>query len=63
MIMAYCESCGRVIGYKRSLSWGTFFAVLLTAGLWLFLIPFYPLRCIGCGAEWKLFSQPRKPPG
>ena len=27
----------------------TFFAVLLTAGLWLLTVPFYPMRCIVCG--------------
>jgi hypothetical protein len=49
MEMIFCQNCGELTGYKRALSFGTFFAVLLTAGLWLLAIPFYPKRCITCG--------------
>jgi hypothetical protein len=49
MEMIFCPNCGKLTGYKRALGFGTFFAVLLTAGLWLFAIPFYPKRCITCG--------------
>jgi hypothetical protein len=49
MISAHCASCARVTGHKRALGWGTFFAVLLTAGLWLLAIPFYQKRCMICG--------------
>jgi hypothetical protein len=31
------------------LGFGTFFMVLITFGLWLFVIPFYPKRCAVCG--------------
>lgn len=36
--------------------------VLITFGLWLFLIPFYPVRCINCGltrssAHWENASR------
>ena len=47
----YCPHCGRETGHKRALGWGTFFAVLLTGGLWLLAIPFYPKRCIICGSK------------
>jgi hypothetical protein len=49
MKMIFCPNCGKLTGYKRALGFGTFFAVLLTAGLWLLAIPFYPKRCITCG--------------
>jgi hypothetical protein len=47
----YCHACRRVTGHKRALGWGTFFAVCVTFGFWLLLIPFYPLRCVMCGAD------------
>jgi hypothetical protein len=49
MEMIFCPNCGKLTGYKRALGFGTFFAALLTAGLWLLAIPFYPKRCITCG--------------
>jgi hypothetical protein len=49
MWVTYCKNCGRETGHKRALGWGTFFAVILTFGLWFLIIPFYPLRCIICG--------------
>ena len=44
-----CPNCGRPTGHKRALGWGTFFAAVVTGGLWLLLVPLYPLRCIRCG--------------
>jgi osmotically-inducible protein OsmY len=49
MQMLLCPNCGKLTGFKRALGFGTFFMVLLTAGLWLLVIPFYPARCITCG--------------
>jgi hypothetical protein len=49
MQMLLCPNCGKLTGFKRALGFGTFFMVLLTAGLWLLVIPFYPARCIACG--------------
>jgi hypothetical protein len=49
MQMVHCTNCDQLTGFKRSLGFGTFFAVLLTAGFWLLVIPFYPVRCIKCG--------------
>jgi TPR repeat protein len=49
MRMIHCPNCGKLTGFKRSLGFGTFFMVLLTCGLWLLVIPFYPVRCINCG--------------
>ena len=49
MQMLHCPNCGKPSGFKRALGFGTFFMVVLTCGLWLLLIPFYPARCINCG--------------
>jgi hypothetical protein len=49
MQMIYCPNCEKLTGFKRVLGFGTFFMVLLTSGLWLLVIPFYPERCITCG--------------
>lgn len=49
MQMIYCPNCQKLSGFKRALGFGTFFIVLLTAGIWLLIIPFYPARCITCG--------------
>ena len=49
MKMLDCPKCQRRTGFKRSLGFGTFFAALITLGLWLLVIPLYPLRCLRCG--------------
>ena len=49
MQMIQCPNCGKLTGFKRALGFGTFFMVLLTCGLWLLAIPFYPVRCMTCG--------------
>jgi hypothetical protein len=49
MEMIFCPNCNKLTGYKRTIGFGTFFAVLLTAGFWLLALPFYPKRCIACG--------------
>ena len=38
----------RTTGYERAFGFGTLFAVLVTAGFWLFALPFYPRRCTVC---------------
>lgn len=52
MRFEHCENCQQRVGFGRRFGWGTFFAVLVTFGLWLITLPFYPLRCIRCG--WQL---------
>jgi len=49
MTFEECRNCGKPTGHKRALGWGTFFGAVLTGGLSLLLIPFYPTRCIVCG--------------
>ncbi len=50
IVSRFCQSCQRVTGHKRALGWGTFFASVVTLGVWLLAIPFYPKRCVICGA-------------
>ena len=65
MELIYCPNCGKRSGFKRALGFGTLFMVVITLGLWLLIIPFYPARCINCGmtrgsAFWEnLKSNPR----
>ncbi len=51
MQMAYCPNCGKITGHKRALGFGTFFAFILTGGLWIIVLIFYPKRCIVCGSK------------
>ena len=52
----FCNNCNKETGHKRALGWGTFFAVILTCGLWLFTIPLYPRRCIICGKAEEIVN-------
>jgi len=49
MHVTHCYVCNRPSGFARRLGFGTFFMVLITFGLWLLVIPFYPIRCTTCG--------------
>ncbi|MGD0293361.1 MAG: hypothetical protein ABSB30_05860 [Terracidiphilus sp.] len=49
MQMIQCPNCGKLTGFKRNLGFGTIIMIVLTAGFWIFILPFYPLRCIVCG--------------
>jgi hypothetical protein len=49
MEMIFCPNCRKLTGYKRVIGFGTFLAVFLTAGFWLFMLPLYPKRCVTCG--------------
>ncbi|MGA2742662.1 MAG: hypothetical protein ABSG65_35140 [Bryobacteraceae bacterium] len=65
MQMIFCPNCGKRSGFKRALGFGTFFMVVITFGLWLFMIPLYPARCINCGetrgsANWQNASRTGK---
>ncbi len=53
----YCTNCNKKTGHKRSIGLGTLLAVILTGGLWLLAIFFYPKRCILCG-NWKRAPKP-----
>jgi hypothetical protein len=49
MQRAFCSDCGSQRPFRRAFGWGTFFGVLITGGVWLLALPFYPLRCTQCG--------------
>lgn len=53
MIEGYCRNCEGNVGFKRHIGWGTFFGCVVTGGLLLLMIPFYPKRCIKCGKEYE----------
>ena len=53
MKVGYCENCGKHVGHKRSLGFGTLFGAIFTGGLSLAAIPFYPPRCIMCGSRLR----------
>jgi len=46
-----CPVCGKPTGHKRALGIGTLLMAIVTGGLWLLVIPFYPKRCIVCGGR------------
>jgi hypothetical protein len=52
MKVARCLTCQQQRPFKRALGFGTLFAAIITAGLWLLAIPFYPLRCATCGERF-----------
>lgn len=60
MIYAYCADCGRETGHARRLGWGTFFGAMVTFGLLLLFIPFYPKRCTICGRKLPKLHRLRK---
>jgi len=52
-----CYNCGRRRGFKRALGLGTLLMIVLTFGLWLFVIPLYPSRCITCGGSENAVAE------
>lgn len=59
MTMKRCPSCKRETGHRRAVGLLTIVGLVATAGLWLFALPFYPLRCQICGhsagrPQWQL---------
>lgn len=50
MYTGYCLSCQRRTGFRAHYGFiGTTLLLLLTSGLWLLALPFYPKRCVACG--------------
>jgi len=43
--------------FKRQLGFGTFFEVIITGGLWLLAIPFYPKRGTTSGEQASIMRQ------
>jgi hypothetical protein len=59
MTIQHCALCDRKVFADRQIGVGTLILVVITAGLWLVAIPFYPERCPICKAEE--FSEDRDP--
>ena len=49
MKLKMCRNCQKLTGHKRAIGFGTLVAILLTSGLWLVAISFYPKRCVASG--------------
>lgn len=45
----YCPNCQKQTGFKRAFGIGTLLACIITGGLWIIALPFYPVRCSVCG--------------
>lgn len=48
-MVQWCPYCRMEQLYDSGYNWGTLFAVIATLGLWLLAVPFYNLKCRGCG--------------
>lgn len=48
MAQKYCNLCERNVETKRQIGAGTIILAVLTAGLWILLVPFYGQRCSIC---------------
>ena len=57
MERGFCNNCQKLVPYQRAIGFGTLFAILITWGVWLFAIPFYPKRCKWCGMQKGWFQQ------
>jgi len=60
MQMIHCPNCCKLTGFKRDIGFGTFFLVVITGGLWLLAVLFYPSRCIVCGLTSSAARGSRK---
>jgi DNA-directed RNA polymerase subunit RPC12/RpoP len=62
MRMLYCNNCKKTTGHKRAIGIGTALGAATTLAISLLATPFYPLRCIICGAEYAPpnSSQPER---
>lgn len=52
MRMGFCSNCGRTVGHRRAFGVGTVIMCLITLGMWICVLPFYPKRCVACGARY-----------
>ncbi len=48
MAVRYCGNCQQNVEAKRKIGIGSLLLVVITAGFWLLLIPFYQKRCPKC---------------
>ena len=48
MSIKFCDLCERNVEAKRKIGVGSLILVLVTAGFWIFVLPFYQKRCPIC---------------
>jgi len=53
----YCSFCERPVQPKRRIGIGTLILVLITSGLWVFLIVFYRKRCPICSGTGLMSTK------
>jgi hypothetical protein len=58
MSTMYCALCSRPVDARRHLGIGTIALAVLTAGLSLLAVPFYPKRCSICRSTAVTLSPP-----
>ena len=63
MATMYCALCGRPVEAKREIGAGTVILAVLTAGISLLAIPFYPKRCSICRSAAVSVSPPHEAVG
>lgn len=51
MTFMHCDNCSKPTGFRRAFGMGTFLGVVFTGGLLFLCLPFYPKRCVVCGAS------------
>lgn len=52
-----CPNCEKWMGFEKRIGIGTLILFFITVGFWVFAIPFYPERCIGCGVDISTAPQ------
>jgi hypothetical protein len=58
MATMYCALCSRPVEANRQIGVGTVALAVLTAGISLLAVPFYPKRCSICGSAAVSVSPP-----
>lgn len=53
----FCNLCKRNVSPKRNVGVGSILLVVMTGGLWLIAILFYPKRCPICGTTKLLNAK------
>ena len=63
MATMYCALCGRPVEASRQIGVGTVIMAVLTAGISLLVVPFYPKRCSICRSAAVSVSPPDRAAG
>jgi len=58
MIFKHCANCSKKTAHKRAFGAGTVIGFFVTLGLWILVMPFYPVRCTVCGMKGMTTDRP-----